>query len=67
MYEFDIKPPLYVCVCRRVTEEHIKQAVRDGCTCLYEVQQVLPVAYGCRLCQREAEDIIDRTIAEMKP
>ncbi len=57
---------MIVCVCRRVTEEHIKEAVREGCTSLYEVQQVLPVAYGCRICQSQAEDIIDETIAEMK-
>ncbi len=56
---------MIVCVCRRVTEEHIKEAVRDGCTCLYEVQLVLPGAYGCRICQRQAEEIIDETLAEL--
>jgi len=54
---------MYVCVCRRVTEEHIKEAVREGCTSLYDVQQVLPVAYGCRVCTKQAEEIID---AELK-
>ena len=56
---------MYVCICRAVTENQIKQAVRDGCTCLSDVQQVLPVAYGCRLCQCQAENIIDETLSEL--
>ena len=57
MTEYDI-----VCVCGRVTEDEIKQAVKDGCTSLYEVQLVLPVAYSCRICTRRADEIIYDTL-----
>ncbi len=53
---------MYVCICGAVTENDIKQAVKDGCTCLCEVQRALPAALNCTQCKCQIEEIIEETL-----
>lgn len=54
---------MYVCICGGVTEDDIKQAVQDGCACLEDVQEQCFVAYCCKLCKPQAEEIIAQSTA----
>jgi bacterioferritin-associated ferredoxin len=49
---------MYVCICKQVTDRAIKESVRNGASCLSDVQQKLGVASRCGSCAQLAQEII---------
>jgi bacterioferritin-associated ferredoxin len=58
---------MYVCICRAVTDEHIRREVRNGADSLQEVCQRLGVASGCGRCRDCAADIVDDALSSTCP
>lgn len=55
---------MFVCICQGITDEQIRQAVREGKVTLKEVKQQLQVAAQCGRCTRMTQTIIDQELAE---
>jgi bacterioferritin-associated ferredoxin len=53
---------MYVCMCRAISDRHIREAVRRGATNLCEVQELLPVANCCGACEETASELIDAEV-----
>ena len=54
---------MIVCHCRRVSDRHIREAVRGGCTELSEVQQACGAATRCGGCAALVEDVVEDELA----
>ena len=50
--------PMYVCICRGVTDSQIRRAVDEGAASLSQVRRQLAVAACCGRCAPMARDII---------
>jgi len=57
---------MYVCNCRAVTDQDIRQAVAEGATSLGAVRQCTGVAGQCGKCAPEAKALIQETIEEIQ-
>ncbi len=53
---------MYVCICNAVTDKDIRQAVDRGASCLFELQNELPVASCCGRCGDTAEAVINECL-----
>ncbi len=49
---------MYVCLCKGITENQIRQAAADGATTLGAVRQKLGVSTECGKCRCDARDIL---------
>lgn len=49
---------MYICVCKGVTDTHIKEAVAEGATSLRAVRMQLGVASQCGRCAESACSVI---------
>lgn len=49
---------MYVCLCKGITENQIRQAAADGATTLGQVRQTLGVSTECGKCRCEARNIL---------
>jgi bacterioferritin-associated ferredoxin len=59
---------MYVCLCKAVTDDQIRQAVENGATHFRQVRQELGLASQCGKCGILARDVfnesLERTICE---
>lgn len=55
---------MYVCVCRAVTDRHIREAVKRGVDTLDGVREELGVAAQCGKCEEQARCILNAAKAE---
>ena len=55
---------MYVCVCNKVTDKQIEQAVKNGAVDLADVMEQLDVATNCGSCADHAEQVIQAALAE---
>ena len=49
---------MYVCICNAITDRDIRDAVSDGASNLWDLQQTLGVATGCGSCAPQALDVL---------
>lgn len=54
---------MYVCVCRAVTENQIRNEVAEGARDMRELRQRLGVASQCGKCGRCAKSLLKETVA----
>lgn len=58
---------MYVCICNAITVNEIRQAVEDGITNLWDLQNALGVAAGCGSCKDAAMSVLSESLGERKP
>ncbi len=49
---------MYVCICRQITDNQIRDVCRDGASNMTEVQSKLGVATACGKCSKLAQNIV---------
>ncbi|MDM3871221.1 bacterioferritin-associated ferredoxin [Porticoccus sp. W117] len=54
---------MYVCICRAVTDNQIRQEVSHGASTMREVGQRLGVGTQCGKCSKHARSVIREAIA----
>ena len=54
--------PMIVCVCKAVSERHIKAAVKDGATSLRDLTRELGVGTCCGKCLPEAKAALSNSL-----
>jgi len=59
--DWEIK--MYVCICRAITDNQIREEVRQGASTLREVGQRLGVASQCGKCGKHARSVIREAIS----
>ena len=58
---------MYVCVCRAVTDSHIRDAVKDGAQSLKDLRRILGVTQDCGRCASCARDCLQAACGGCKP
>lgn len=58
---------MYVCLCKGITENQIRQAAADGATTLSAVRQKLGVSTECGKCRCEAKNVLLSAINTNSP
>ena len=56
---------MYVCLCRGITDQDIKDAVSDGAESFRDVRDLLDLGTCCGRCAPEARSIIQHELAEI--
>lgn len=51
-----------MCICKGVSEERIRNAVKDGAVTFEEVQQITACSTSCGTCRPRIENLIDREL-----
>lgn len=54
---------MYVCICKAVSDQDIKEAVANGAEDLLTIQSRLGAATGCGGCADYAEQVINEALA----
>ncbi|MCG8435534.1 MAG: bacterioferritin-associated ferredoxin [Gammaproteobacteria bacterium] len=54
---------MYICICRAVTDQQIRNAAADGVGSMRELSFCLGVAENCGKCGKLARQILDEEIA----
>ena len=54
---------MYVCLCRGITDQDIKEAMQNGASSFKEVRELLDIATCCGRCAPEARAIISDELA----
>ena len=57
-YQLDLRP-MYVCICKAITDSDIREAAESGAADLEHLTETLGVGGGCGTCLEAAEAIID--------
>lgn len=57
---------MYVCLCRGVTENHIRDAIYEGCCSYREVRENLGVGTQCGKCACVAKQVVRETLSEVQ-
>ncbi len=52
---------MYVCICKGITDTHIKALVRDGASDLKSIMKNLGLASQCAKCVKQAKAIIEES------
>jgi len=52
---------MYVCICKGITDNHIREAVDSGCDGLRDLRRELGVGSQCGKCARHARQILRET------
>lgn len=53
---------MYICLCKAITDSHIREAVEKGATKFGQVRKELGLASQCGKCGILARDVFDQTI-----
>jgi bacterioferritin-associated ferredoxin len=53
---------MIICVCKAVSDRHIKAAVRDGATCVRDLTRDLGVGTCCGKCIPEARSALSESL-----
>ena len=56
---------MYVCLCRGITDQDIKDAVANGAESYREIRDLLDLGTCCGRCAPEAHSIINAALAEI--
>lgn len=56
---------MYVCLCRGITDQDIKEAMANGASTFREVRDALDLGTCCGRCAPEARSIIDEELAQI--
>lgn len=56
---------MYVCLCRGITDQDIKDAVANGAESYREIRELLDLGTCCGRCAPEARSIINEELAEI--
>jgi len=56
---------MYVCLCKGITEDHIRSAVVDGASSFGEVRSVLGVSTQCGKCSLHARSVFHSAITAL--
>ena len=54
---------MYVCVCKAISDQDIRDAIADGAEDLAAIQAHLGVATGCGTCLEYTEQLLNETLA----
>ena len=57
---------MYVCLCKGITEDHIRSAVVDGASSYGEVRSTLGVSTQCGRCSLHARSVFHNAISALK-
>ena len=49
---------MYVCICKAITEQQVRDAARDGARTLSDLRDNLGVATGCGQCANHAFEML---------
>ena len=49
---------MYVCICKGITDNHIREAVDSGCDSLRDLRRELGVGSQCGKCARHARQVM---------
>ena len=58
--------PMYVCLCRGITDSQIRQAVEDGASSVREVNALLGTAMQCGKCGTATRQIVNEALSEAR-
>ena len=58
---------MYVCLCNGITENQIRDAIRDGADSLLKLRLELGVAACCGRCTSCAQQVIEETLVPTAP
>ncbi|MCJ8146102.1 bacterioferritin-associated ferredoxin [Acinetobacter sp. A3.8] len=56
---------MYVCLCRGITDQDIKNAMQNGAESIRDVREMLDLGTCCGRCVPEAKAIISEELAEI--
>ncbi len=56
---------MYVCLCRGITDQDIKDAMQNGAESIRDVREMLDLGTCCGRCVPEAKTIISEELAEI--
>ncbi|MEB3767243.1 bacterioferritin-associated ferredoxin [Acinetobacter sp. MD2] len=56
---------MYVCLCRGITDQDIKDAIANGAESFRDVRELLDLGTCCGRCAPEARDIIHEELAQI--
>jgi len=51
---------MYVCICKAITEQQVKDAVLQGAGSFRDVRQCLGVSTGCGKCASHARSVVNQ-------
>lgn len=57
---------MYVCLCRGVTDNHIRDAIYEGCCSYRDVRETLGVGTQCGKCACVAKLVVRETLSEVQ-
>lgn len=55
---------MYICLCRAVSDEEIKEAIRCGAHCTHALEHELGVSTQCGKCRPEVKALLQQTLLE---
>ena len=55
---------MYVCICKAVSDQDIKEAVANGAEDLADIQARLGAATGCGTCTEYAKEVINEALTQ---
>lgn len=55
---------MYVCLCKGITDDQIREAVRDGAVSMRRLNRELGVASQCSKCTRHARSVLREALLE---
>jgi bacterioferritin-associated ferredoxin len=53
---------MYVCLCKAITDSHIREAVENGATCFGQVRKDLGLAAQCGKCGILAREVFNESL-----
>lgn len=54
---------MYVCICKGVTENQLRDAIRGGLCTRKEISRCLKVGTACGKCNQEVRDLLQRSLS----
>ncbi|MGR9052630.1 MAG: (2Fe-2S)-binding protein [Gammaproteobacteria bacterium] len=64
MYRFSETSRMYVCVCKAITDRHIKTAIESGHCSRRQLHQCLGVGSVCGKCSRHVKQLLDENVLQ---
>lgn len=55
---------MYVCLCKGITDQHIREAVHEGALSMRALHRQLGVASQCSKCSRHAREVLREALFE---
>ncbi len=58
---------MYICLCRAITDDEIKQAISSGSNCVEALQHELGVSTQCGQCLESVQEILHQYLMDEIP